>query len=653
MRTGKHYPFIFECLENRQLLSGVIDTTFGAQGLAGGVQGPLKVLANGQILIDVNGSGKIVRLNANGSVDSTFNSAGVVDTWKTGTALQPDGKYLILSGQTLTRYNANGSVDTTFAAGGHLAAWYVNSNFASFVPVDVAMSGSQIIVAGNATVKNHPGDMTYAIERYNSNGKIDQTFGLHWQRLASGQTGSTVRVVVGSNGRTWSIGNDNAGIPDVIKWGSGGPDNSGGTMAVLYSKPFSSLPAAPVTEKAVDISLQANGLPVITLSSSTGHPEILRLELSMKIDPTLSDSINGLAIEDPRGNQGSWDYSSVPLAVAVQSNGELLLGLSEGTLRLFATTTGDSAGISGRVFHDVNGDGIRQSSEAAVSGVTVTLQDNHGPTLTTVSDGNGLYSFPALPAGTRATITYQAPAGFLATADGEHNQFTISPTQNVLNLGVAHPAIITGTVYYDATRSGIFEPGDLPASGVIVQATAFTGFDLGEVGVGVNSAADGTFTLLAAPGTEALGVQTSNTASLFATSPFPILDLTEGESIHLNFLVTKIANYPTSISGYVFNDVNGDGKQESTDPGLKGWQVYVDLDDSGVYKPADPIATTDSAGHYVLNLPADAAPTYVIREVRQSGWNRTQPGGNWPGGAYEVTFDDGPYDHVDFGNQHI
>jgi uncharacterized delta-60 repeat protein len=67
----------------------------------------------------------VARLNADGSVDPTFNAGTGPDTTPQGLALQPDGKVLIGGGfksfngtavNDLVRLNANGSLDPTFAA---------------------------------------------------------------------------------------------------------------------------------------------------------------------------------------------------------------------------------------------------------------------------------------------------------------------------------------------------------------------------------------------------------------------------------------------------------------------------------------------------------------------------------------------------------
>ena len=127
---------------------------------------------------------------ANGSLDTSFNGTGKVTTNFGGdgnaegrsVAAQTDGKIVVVGYATaggvekfaLARYNADGTLDTSFGDSGR-------------VLTDVGISGSnatgvalqkdgKIVVAGYA-VKNSGTDYDFACVRYNTDGKIDQSFG--------------------------------------------------------------------------------------------------------------------------------------------------------------------------------------------------------------------------------------------------------------------------------------------------------------------------------------------------------------------------------------------------------------------------------------------------------------------------------------------
>src|SRR5437868_1660782 len=65
-----------------------------------------------------------------------------------------------------------------------------------------------------------------------------------------------------------------------------------------------------------------------------------------------------------------------------------------------------SGGICGTVFNDLNHDGIQQSGEPGLSGVTVTVFDSTSSTTLTLStDGNGFYQSQPLDVTAGDTVT--------------------------------------------------------------------------------------------------------------------------------------------------------------------------------------------------------------------------------------------------------
>jgi hypothetical protein len=82
-----------------------------------------------------------------------------------------------------------------------------------------------------------------------------------------------------------------------------------------------------------------------------------------------------------------------------------------------------------------------------------------------------------------------------------------------------------------------------------------------------------------------------------------------------------------NLSGQVYDDLNGNGAQDSGDQGLPGWTINLYASDGTTL-----IATTtsDAAGHYGFIV---AAGSYVVSEVPQSGWSQTAPAGS----TYAVT----------------
>ena len=161
--------------------NGTTDTTFNTGGLGpNGVVYEIKILGDGKIIIGggfttYNGSALsgLARLNANGTLDTTFNpgGGGTVGTIQ-GIFIQTDGKYLI-SGSNLSSYNAtarfsvirvntDGTLDTTFTS---------PFTTAQFVEQTGTQSDGKVVIGGIFTISGYSN-----IARLNTTGTLDTTF---------------------------------------------------------------------------------------------------------------------------------------------------------------------------------------------------------------------------------------------------------------------------------------------------------------------------------------------------------------------------------------------------------------------------------------------------------------------------------------------
>lgn len=80
-----------------------------------------------------------------------------------------------------------------------------------------------------------------------------------------------------------------------------------------------------------------------------------------------------------------------------------------------------------------------------------------------------------------------------------------------------------------------------------------------------------------------------------------------------------------TISGYKWNDLDGDGTWDTGEPGLSGWEIeaYEKQGNNWIYEKS---TITDSNGYYILTgLTYQQATWYKIQEVLQSGWEVTSP----------------------------
>ncbi len=121
-------------------------------------------------------------------------------------------------------------------------------------------------------------------------------------------------------------------------------------------------------------------------------------------------------------------------------------------------------------------------------------------------------------------------------------------------------------------------------------------------------------------------------AALFARDT---VQLVNGSVLTQNIMVQ-----PGSITGTVYNDLNGNGTRDGGEPGLAGWTVKL----SGTVTTS---TTTDANGTYTFpNLFPGA---YTVTEQRGFGWAQTSPAGT----SYALSVSNSVrfYSGQDFGNQ--
>ncbi|HEY1171988.1 MAG TPA: immunoglobulin domain-containing protein [Verrucomicrobiae bacterium] len=164
---------------------GSIDNTFYAgTGFINGAFGPavhsVVVQPDGKLLVGgaftkYQGTtvSKIVRLNLNGTLDTTFTPPSI-DNVVYSLALQPDGKIIAggafqtVGGQTrkyLARFNADGNVDTGFV---------IDSQFNSHINDVLLLPGGKIVVGGAFTTFS--GSLASGVMRLNADGSGDLAF---------------------------------------------------------------------------------------------------------------------------------------------------------------------------------------------------------------------------------------------------------------------------------------------------------------------------------------------------------------------------------------------------------------------------------------------------------------------------------------------
>jgi uncharacterized delta-60 repeat protein len=150
------------------------------------IQSDDKIVAVGSSSNGSNLDFAAVRYHADGSLDGSFGTAGMVttdfvssDDYAYAAALQTDGK-IVAAGQSssvsnrdfaLVRYDTDGNLDTSFGTGGKVTTGFGTSDDYAYA---VTLQSNDKIVAAGASDDGTGSD--FALVRYNSNGGLDTSF---------------------------------------------------------------------------------------------------------------------------------------------------------------------------------------------------------------------------------------------------------------------------------------------------------------------------------------------------------------------------------------------------------------------------------------------------------------------------------------------
>ena len=220
---------------------GLITTAIGTGndvGNAMAIQTDGRIIVAGSAVFGSTTDFALIRYNPDGSLDTTFSFDGK-QTTPIGTGndvanaltIQPNGKIIaagyaaITSGNNdfaVVRYNADGSLDTTFDGDGKLT-----TPIGSFNDVGNAVAiqtDGKILVAGSTESASNVND--FAVVRYNTDGSLDNLYG-------SG--GKVVVDVSGSNDLGNAAALDSSGKTII----AGGANNLFGVVRLLGDAPLS------------------------------------------------------------------------------------------------------------------------------------------------------------------------------------------------------------------------------------------------------------------------------------------------------------------------------------------------------------------------------------------------------------------------------
>jgi protocatechuate 3,4-dioxygenase beta subunit len=295
------------------------------------------------------------------------------------------------------------------------------------------------------------------------------------------------------------------------------------------------------------------------------------------------------------------------------------------------------ASLSGHVYHDADNDGVYDTSESPIAGVTVKLLDSSGNETgqTTTTDSTGYYQFIYLMPGTYGVVEVQ-PSGYLDGLDaaGTAGGTALNPGDKITgatllggqsgenyDFGELLPCSLSGRVFLDLNGNATYDPtADTLLAGVTIRLLDGTGNLITTTTTDDNG--DYAFTNLA-PGVYSVSeVQPdylqgdSLLGSLGGTRVTE--DLMKSITIPSGVDAIRYDFYelpPASLSGFVYVDADNDGVFDNEESPIGGATVTL-LDASG--SSTGRTTVTDSSGYYSFT---ELEPgTYGVAETQPTGY---------------------------------
>lgn len=361
------------------------------------------------------------------------------------------------------------------------------------------------------------------------------------------------------------------------------------------------------------------------------------------VNVTITDSqgVVQVVVTDANGN---WTASVPPGTTTVDvdqadpdfpAGGTLSQGTDPSTVTAVAgqSTAAGTIGyrilgvVTGHLYIDVNNNGSQGPGEPDLAGVTVTLSGGPSGTVTVETDAQGNWSASVAPGTYQVkvdTLDPQFPSGATQSQGTDPNPVTANAGQTV-SAGIDGYYIatsVTGTIYLDINNNGTRDPGEPGIADVSVQVT-----DVNSATRTVVTDSNGAWVASVPPG--------STTSLVLETGPVFTSGYIRSQGTGTS-TVTAVNGSPTSVaitgyyfpgivSGHLFNDLNGNGIEDSGEPGLGGVTIRV-TDSLGVLH----LVETDTNGNWSVSVPPGATIVDIDNADPQIPAGATQTAGSDP-----------------------
>lgn len=355
---------VYQTVVFRYNSDGSLDSSFGTNGKVAFPylfdhpdRSHLKLQPDGKILVATNEGASsnfynflLVRLNSDGSFDTSFGTNGIVDTdfdtlgnsenIDRAIELQPDGK-IILAGENsangfgntqyenfaVARYNSDGTLDTAFGTNGRFEI-NIGSNSVSSYSIDgiysvKLQSNGKIILGGYTDAQNTVEVDNFCLVRLNADGSLDTTFGTNGKVITSfGNNTGVSSLIVTTNDEIIAGGIVNFNSNSATKIGLAKYDINGNLNVTFGNngKVITQINSTAMVDTIWDMALQPDN-KIVAAGYSVGST-VDAVLLRYNADGTLDTSFDtdGILLTDFNST------SDAAFTLLIQPDGKIVAG---------------------------------------------------------------------------------------------------------------------------------------------------------------------------------------------------------------------------------------------------------------------------------------------------------------------------------------
>lgn len=610
---------------------GTVDSSFnvGVGFSSGATIYSLALQSDGKIIVGGSfttykgvAANNIIRLNTDGSIDSTFNYGTGFDTVVITIKIQSDGK--ILAGGNFTSYkgatqnrlirlNADGSKDSTFNIGTGFN-WFVNSI--------AIQSDGKIIVGGSYSTFNS-GAYAKSIIRLNTDGTIDTTFitsggfqnGITEGIINAIELQSDGKIIIAGEFDTYSANLTSSTVKDIIRL------NTDGTKDTTFSSGTGFTMSSGSSGRANSISIQSDGKIIVGgdfdyySNSSTSAIKIIRLNTNGTKDTSFNFA-NG--------------FNDIVYCVTVLPNGKILAGGNFTTYEYsskcgkialinangsFDATFYKGNGINGNIYATA----VQQDNKIiAVGGFNAFQNNTQNRIVRFNTDGTLDNSFSIGTGFNNVVESINLQTDGKIIVGGQFSSYNGSTATRIIRLntdGTIDPSFVTGSGFNSSVKKIIIQP-----DGKIIVVGTFSTYNGAASKYIVRLNADGTKDSSFNPGTTSFNFLSICSAALQSDGKIIVggnftqfNGNTENRLIRLNADGTKDTSFTTGtgFDAPVFTTIvlsNGKiivGGEFTSYNGTTGKNYIIGLNSDGSIDTSFTTGTGFSSPVYSLYLQGD------------------------------------------------